>query len=876
MTRRLYPPEVLQSSSLDCGPAALKALLAGHGIDIDYDRLRRACATDVDGTSIDAVEEVARDCGLDARQAVVPYDQLGLADARNLPAIAVTKLPSGQAHFVLLWRRVGRWWLVMDPAQGRRWMSWKALTDALLPSRVPVDPVAWRRWAATDEFLTPLRTRLRRLGVPRMKIEHRIESAAAEDGWKSLARLDAVARCLGTLADKGVLHTRATRTRAFDDLVERDVEALPRGDWSVVERESDSEQPFLEMRGAVIVRARGLRTSSRPRLLPRSASGPIEHRRTQAPARALLRLLLRKGIFGLGTVVLLAVAAAGLGLLELLLLRGILGLDALVGTRDERLAVVVLLLVFAVGQALFELPFIAALKRMGRTMEIRLRHELGVALPRFSDQYLQTRLASDIAERCHSIHLLRNVPIMLGTVARASAALALTVTALVLWSPATLAPAGLLGAASFALPLALQRLLNEHSLRVRTHSGGLMRFFLDAMIGATPIRAHGAQESVRREHESKLTAWGRASLRYVIASLTVDGLVAVFGVASVLWLTWSHLASGGSSGRLLLLVYWGSSIPVLGRTITSTLQQYAPVRSIAVRLFETLDAELEAAHTDTARSIARANGVELRLDDVVVRVGGRDVLSNINLHVSPGEHVAVVGDSGAGKSTLLGVLLGWHQPAAGSVKVDGEELAGTTLGLLRDSTAWIDPAVQLWNRTVLDNVVYGCGEHGLGDIAEALTLAELEPLSRRLPLGLRTPVGESGTALSGGEGQRLRIARAAMRRSPRLAVLDEPFRGLDRSQRTELGRRLRERWSSTTVVCVTHDVSDASTFDRVVVIADGKVAEHGHPQALMEDPSSAFASLAAREQQNARSLWRGPRWRRVLVESGTVVEGDAA
>jgi len=871
MSARFLPPEVLQSSTLDCGPATLKALLGGHGIEVEYDHLRRACATDVDGTSIDAVEEVARDSGLDARQAVVPYDHLGLSEARNLPAVAVTKLASGQAHFVLLWRRIGRWWLVMDPAQGRRWMTWKALTEALLPNRVPVDPSVWRRWAATDEFLTPLRARYRRLGLPPARVDACIEEALSEESWRGLARLDAVARCLGSLRDKGVLRTRASRVRAFEVLIDPESEALPRGDWSVVERGSESEQPFLEMRGAVLVRARGLLPDRPDRLMPGAIPRPKRRRRSHAPGLALLQLLTRKGVVGPGSVLMLAIVAAALALIEILLLRGMLGLDALVGTRDERIAAVGFVLLFAIGQALFELPFVAALKRMGRRMEIRLRRDLGEALPRFSDHYLETRLASDIAERCHSIHILRAAPVMLGTLVRSCAALVFTVVALVYWSSATLVPVVVLGAASFAIPLGLQRLLNEHSLRIRTHSGGLMRFYLDAMIGATPIRAHGAQESVRREHESKLTAWGRASLRYILASLTVDGLTAVFGVVSVVSMTWLHLNAGGNPGRLLLLVYWASSIPVLGRTITSTLQQYAPLRSIAIRLFETLDAEKEPP-PETPSDTANGTGVELRFEDVVVRVGGRDVLSNIDLHITPGEHVAIVGDSGAGKSTLLGLLLGWHQPASGSLEADGERLEGRRLSQLRESIAWVDPSVQLWNRAVLDNVVYGSVTHGLDDVAEAMTIAELASLSRRLPLGLRTPVGESGAALSGGEGQRLRIARASMRSSPRLAILDEPFRGLDRPQRTELGRRLRTRWSSSTLVCVTHDVSDACAFDRVIVLAEGRVVEDGAPDMLMDRPESIFATLVGQERENSRALWDGPMWRRVVVEDGTVGE----
>ena len=116
---RFIVPEVVQTSNMDCGPAALKCLLGGFGIDVNYGRLREACQTDVDGTSIDTIEEVANQLGLQAEQIMLPADHVLLEEARALPAIAVVVLPNGLTHFVVVWRRHGRWLQVMDPATGR-------------------------------------------------------------------------------------------------------------------------------------------------------------------------------------------------------------------------------------------------------------------------------------------------------------------------------------------------------------------------------------------------------------------------------------------------------------------------------------------------------------------------------------------------------------------------------------------------------------------------------------------------------------------------------------------------------------------------------------------------------------------------------------
>src|SRR5689334_14350480 len=124
-TRRLVVPEVVQTSAMDCGPASLKCLLEGFGIHVSYGRLREACQTDVDGTSIDTMEEAAVQLGLDAEQIMVPWDHVLLPEADVLPAIVVVQLASGVTHFVVVWRRHGAMLQLMDPGTGRRWITCK-------------------------------------------------------------------------------------------------------------------------------------------------------------------------------------------------------------------------------------------------------------------------------------------------------------------------------------------------------------------------------------------------------------------------------------------------------------------------------------------------------------------------------------------------------------------------------------------------------------------------------------------------------------------------------------------------------------------------------------------------------------------------------
>jgi ATP-binding cassette subfamily B protein len=157
-------PEVVQTSAMDCGPAALKCLLDGFGLPASYGRLREACQTDVDGTSIDTLEDLANDVGLVAEQVLLPVDHVLISAADVLPAIVVVRQPGGLLHFVVAWRRHGRFVQIMDPATGRRWLRAAAFADDLFVHTMPVSAAAWQAWTRSEMFLDAVRARATRAG----------------------------------------------------------------------------------------------------------------------------------------------------------------------------------------------------------------------------------------------------------------------------------------------------------------------------------------------------------------------------------------------------------------------------------------------------------------------------------------------------------------------------------------------------------------------------------------------------------------------------------------------------------------------------------------------------------------------------------------
>jgi hypothetical protein len=694
-SRALLVPEVLQASALDCGPAALASLLEGFGVGLPFDQLRDACRTGRDGTSIDALEAVAVERGLDAEQVLVPVDHLSLPEAGCLPCILVVTQPGGAAHFVALWRihgRNGRRAQLMDPAAGRRWPAVAALEREAYRHGAVVPAAAWRAWAASEAGLRPLAARLAALGVPAADRQAWLGAAAAGPGWQPLAALDATTRFVRELLAAGGVGRGRDAARLLGALLER-VEApahggappvIPPACWSVRRAPPDPAGPAEDERllctGAVLVRIRGLTPRAEPRGSARGARGRVRRGFSVGPAarpdpapgepgrteRHRGRRAPPPLAEGAGDRALLTLASAGGAVgrfAEAVLLVAALELLPAVPSRRFRLGVLAALVGLGGALLLFDLAAAGSAQVLGRRHEIGLRLRLAAKLPRLPDRYLRTRLLADLAERAHLLVHLRRGPDLAAARRRA-------------------------------------------------------------------------------------------------------GLEALLAAGGIAW----------------------------------------------------LDPALAAAAL-----------------------------------------------------------------AAGA--------AAPALAELRRGTAWAAPEVAIWRSSLLSNLCEGMGTGGPGDggsgaagnpaaapppaeqlaPVEALRSSLLLELVSQLPLGLETPLGEGGSRLSGGEAQRLRFARALRRTGVRLALLDEPFRGLGADQRRHLLGVARARWRDATLLCVTHSPAEALGFDRLLVLADGGLVEDGAPAALAARRGSRYRALLAAEARAAGAAG-GPGWRRLAIADGRLRE----
>jgi ABC-type bacteriocin/lantibiotic exporter with double-glycine peptidase domain len=888
MSRRLLIPEVVQTSAVDCGPACLAALLAGFGLPASYGRLREACQTSVDGTSIDTMEQLANRLGLEAEQIVVPPDHVAIPEAAALPAITVVRLPDGYTHFVVLWSRIAGKVQVMDPLVGRRWAAINEIAGELYIHEMIVSPEAWREWAGGKEFGDALRSRLMRLGISRAKASHLLGLAMAERDWKTAAALDATARMFQSLARKKAFSSGSEVERVLESAFRRAIETpddaqkwIPPEYWTVRKISADE----VAFRGAVLVRVKGL--SAQPvdgAVLPAEIRAAVRETPPH-PARTLWQLLLRDGLWtpsmAAGT---LLFASAGV-VLQALLFKALITGGGELAARGQRLGGILAILVLLGILLATEFLSISALIGMGRRLEARFRELFFAKLPKIAEPYFQSRLTSDMAERSHNIHNLRALPALGGQMLYSAFQLLLTAAAVV-WIDRSLWPVVALSVlTAVGLPLAIQPWLGEQELRVRTHMGALSRFYLDSLLGLAPIRTHVADAAVRAEHRSLLGRWADASFntqKTVIASSAVQ-MALGFGLAA--WMVVMHVAHHPDSAAVLLLAYWGLNIPAIGSDLANMACQYPLHRNIALRVLEPLTAMEDQREPEreefSAAPLSRAalledGGARISMHEVTAQAGGHALVRDITLDIAPGGHIAIVGRSGAGKSSLAGLLLGWRKPSSGTLLVDGAELSGVSLESLRRHTAWIDPTVQIWNRSLLDNLRFGVSGVSAMSMADVLERVDFTSMLEKLPDGLQTVLGEGGALVSGGEGQRVRVGRTLPRPGVRLAILDEPFRGLDADTRRSLLRSVRQVWRDATLLWITHDVTEAQGLDRVLVMEGGSIVEDGVPEDLLRQPESRYRAMVHEESELKRRWFRSAEWRRFDMEDGALKEDAAA
>jgi subfamily B ATP-binding cassette protein MsbA len=224
--------------------------------------------------------------------------------------------------------------------------------------------------------------------------------------------------------------------------------------------------------------------------------------------------------------------------------------------------------------------------------------------------------------------------------------------------------------------------------------------------------------------------------------------------------------------------------------------------------------------------------------------GGREALAGIDLDIAPGEMVALVGASGSGKTTLANLLPRFYRVDAGSVRIDGIELADLPLADLRQQIALVSQDVVLFNDTVAANIAYGGRrDASRAEIEAAADAAFASGFIGEMDRGFDTLIGENGVRLSGGQRQRLAIARAILKDAP-ILILDEATSALDSESEQQVQAALERLMQGRTTLVIAHRLSTIEKADRIIVMESGHIVESGHHDELLRK-GGTYARLHA-------------------------------
>jgi len=420
----------------------------------------------------------------------------------------------------------------------------------------------------------------------------------------------------------------------------------------------------------------------------------------------------------------------------------------------------------------------------------------------------------------------------------------------IMWQLQSMLTLVALGVVPFiALSIRIFGLRMKRRARARRDLEGRMMSIVQETLSAMPVVQAFAREDFEYERFQRyaadtVTAAKRANLSGLMFTLFV-GLSTAVGTGTVLWFGGRLVIDGRmTTGTLLVFLAYLASLYDPLNTIAYTGQTLSYAFAQADRVRELLDTPIEVEDSPGARE-ADMRGV-IRYEDVSFGYEpDRPVLEHISLEARPGDVIAIVGPTGAGKTTLVNLLIRFFDPWTGRITVNGEDLRTFRYRSVREQVALVLQDPFIFPYSVTENIAYGRPDAARDEIEAAAVAANADEFIRRLPDGYQTVIGERGTTLSGGEKQRLSIARAFLKDAPVL-ILDEPTSALDARTEALLLEALQRLMLGRITFIVAHRLSTIHAADKILLLDHGRIVEHGtHPELLLHN--GLYADLYRRQ-----------------------------
>lgn len=369
----------------------------------------------------------------------------------------------------------------------------------------------------------------------------------------------------------------------------------------------------------------------------------------------------------------------------------------------------------------------------------------------------------------------------------------------------------------------LRRVMNEADNEANARA-------VDALINFETVKAFAAESRETDRYDGALRRYADAAARSQSSLALLNGLQALvmnlglLAMALVAGLkAWNGtLQAGDVAAVTLILMNIYQPLNILGWAYREIKQATVDLE----RVFQTLALKPDVADAPDAEDADIPAGT-IRFEDVRFAHEGRErSVDGVSFDIPAGQFVGVCGPSGAGKSTLLKLLFRFYDPSGGRILIDGQDLRKVRQDSLRANLGLVPQDVVLFNDTLRANILYSAPHADDATVMEAAERARLGDFIRMLPNGLDTPVGERGLKLSGGEKQRVGVARAILK-DPKILVLDEATSALDSETEREVQAALKEAAKGRTTVAVAHRLSTIAGADTILVLENGRIAETG-------------------------------------------------
>ncbi|RJX49022.1 ABC transporter ATP-binding protein [Halonotius pteroides] len=346
----------------------------------------------------------------------------------------------------------------------------------------------------------------------------------------------------------------------------------------------------------------------------------------------------------------------------------------------------------------------------------------------------------------------------------------------------------------------------------------------------------GRVDDVSRDYYE--TNWGAITIRIRffpgLQLISGAGFILTFLVGGL----WVFSGSGPgpftgalSTGEFVVFILFTQQLVWPMAQFGQIINMYQRAEASAERIFGLMD-ETDALEDDTGSDDLVVDDGQVAYDDVRFSYDDEPVLDDISFSVDGGDTLALVGPTGAGKSTVLKLLLRLYDPDGGAIRIDGQDIQSVSRTSLRQAIGYVGQESYLFYGTVRDNIAYGSFDASDADIRAAAEAAEAHDFIQNLPDGYETMVGERGVKLSGGQRQRIAIARAILE-DPALLVLDEATSDVDTETEMLIQRSLDDLTTDRTTFAIAHRLSTIKDADRIVVLEDGRIVEHGSHEELL-------------------------------------------